>query len=261
MDLQIFSNNGWEIRTIEKDGEPWFVGKDVCSILGTETRDIPKILDNDEKDVVDISDTIGRKQKMTIISESGLYFLVLRSRKQDAKRFRKWVTSEVLPSIRKNGMYATPITIENILENPDYGIELLQKLKFERQEKELMKNQRDEAIKTKAYISSKKAATAMQTASVAVRKVNSLENKLGVGKNYNAVSAIKWLDDYFAVSKGLYTTIGKKLSSMSKEMEYKTDTVPHSTYGTVKSYHMDVIKELKKRIESDDNMLDKYRKV
>lgn len=107
MDLQIFEKNGWKIRTIERDGEPWFVGKGVAEALGFKNyrSAISNNIEEDEKDVLR-ADTLGGKQLMTIISESGLYALVFKSTKPEAKKFRKWVTSEILPSIRKTGSYS-----------------------------------------------------------------------------------------------------------------------------------------------------------
>ena len=104
-EIQIFNYNDREVRTVQKDGEPWFVLKDVCAILGIgNNRMASDRLDTDEKGVSQI-DTLGGKQEMTVINESGLYNVILRSDKPEAKPFRKWVTSEVLPSIRKNGGY------------------------------------------------------------------------------------------------------------------------------------------------------------
>lgn len=102
-----------EIRVIERDGDPWFVAKDVCGVLGTRTDDIPKILDPDEftkAQVTPNTDTIGvpPRPPMTIINEPGLYSLILRSRKPQAKEFKRWVTHEVLPTIRKTGAYIDP---------------------------------------------------------------------------------------------------------------------------------------------------------
>lgn len=94
---------------VMKDGEPWWVAKDVCDILGIKNaRDAISSLDEDEKDTVGISDGNRGNPNMNAISESGLYALILRSNKKEAKRFRKWVTSEVLPSIRKTGSYSVP---------------------------------------------------------------------------------------------------------------------------------------------------------
>ena len=104
-ELQIFNYNGNEVRTIQKDGEPWFVLKDVCEVLGiSKYRDTADRLDPDERGPVRV-DTLGGEQEMIAINESGLYNVILRSDKPQAKPFRKWVTSEVLPSIRKNGGY------------------------------------------------------------------------------------------------------------------------------------------------------------
>lgn len=111
-DLQIFSNSEFgEIRTITKDNETFFVGKDVAKALGfTNPRDAIATHVFDEDKGVDTIDTLGGKQSMTIINESGVYALVFGSRLESAKRFKHWVTSEVLPSIRKTGSYGKPLT-------------------------------------------------------------------------------------------------------------------------------------------------------
>lgn len=104
-ELQVFTYSGNEVRTVQRNGEPWFVLKDVCAILGIgNNRMASDRLDTDEKGVSQI-DTLGGKQEMTVINESGLYNVILRSDKPEAKPFRKWVTSEVLPSIRRTGGY------------------------------------------------------------------------------------------------------------------------------------------------------------
>ena len=106
-ELQIFNNEEFgEIRTITKDGEPWFVGKDITEKLGYQngSRDIARHVDEDDQIVIPIpGDTQNRN--MLVINESGLYSLVISSKLPNAKKFKKWVTSEVLPSIRKNGGY------------------------------------------------------------------------------------------------------------------------------------------------------------
>lgn len=104
-ELQVFTYSGNEVRTVQRNGEPWFVLKDVCAILGiSKYRDAADRLDPDEREPVRV-DTLGGKQEMLCINESGLYNVILRSDKPEAKPFRKWVTSEVLPSIRKTGGY------------------------------------------------------------------------------------------------------------------------------------------------------------
>ena len=130
-DMQIFTYNSNEVRTVEMNGEPWFVLKDVCEVLdlGT-TAKVAERLDADEKGMNQIH-TPGGLQSVTVINESGLYNVILRSDKPEAKPFRKWVTSEVLPSIRKHGAYMTPETLQAAILNPDTMIQLCQQLKAE----------------------------------------------------------------------------------------------------------------------------------
>ena len=96
------------VRIIERDGDPWFVAKDVCDILEIcNSRRSTSLLDEDERGVHTVNTPSG-KQEMTVVSEAGLYSLILKSRKPEAKAFRRWVTHEVLPAIRKTGAYVVP---------------------------------------------------------------------------------------------------------------------------------------------------------
>lgn len=109
-ELQVFTYQSSEVRTVTKGGEPWFVLKDVCAVLGVvDHKSVVRRLDDDEKGVAQILPLGGKggAQETTIINESGLYSVILRSDKPEAKPFRKWVTSQVLPSIRKTGAYST----------------------------------------------------------------------------------------------------------------------------------------------------------
>ena len=136
-DLQIFNSPEFgAIRTIEKDGEPWFVGKDVAAALGySNTKDaLSRHIDAEDKyqgEGVAFPDPHGILQYPTIINESGLYSLVLSSKLPGAKQFKRWVTSEVIPSIRKHGAYMTPETLEAAILNPDTMIKLCTALKDE----------------------------------------------------------------------------------------------------------------------------------
>ncbi|MCP3965201.1 MAG: phage repressor protein/antirepressor Ant, partial [Lentisphaerae bacterium] len=133
----MFNFEDANVRVINRDEEPWFVAKDVCEVLGiSNNRDAMSTLDEDEKDGVGITDAIGRQQTVTVINESGLYSLIMRSRKSNAKKFKRWVTGEVLPSIRKHGAYATPDVVKKALTDPDSMIKVLTALKQERKEKE-----------------------------------------------------------------------------------------------------------------------------
>ena len=140
-ELKIFNYKNNEVRTTVKDGEVWWVLKDVCDVLGlSNSRKVAERLDDDEKGVT-LSDTLGGTQKITIINEAGLYKVILRSDKPEAKKFMHWVTHEVLPSIRKHGAYITSAKMEELMSDPDTWVKLIRTLQQERREKELLQNQ------------------------------------------------------------------------------------------------------------------------
>ena len=119
--ITVFENEEFgAVRTVIIDGEPWFVANDVFRVLAVKnTKDALHTLDDDEKSGVDIIDPHGRIQRTNCISESGLYSIVLRSRKPEAREFRRWITHEVIPSIRRHGMYATTPMLRKFQENPE----------------------------------------------------------------------------------------------------------------------------------------------
>ena len=145
--IQVFSNEEFgQIKTMTIDGDPWFVAKDVAEALGyrdTKQAIRVNVADEDKKHLskrefggcTSTTSEINNNGAM-VINESGLYALIFGSKLESAKKFKSWVTSEVLPSIRKHGIYATDNVIDNVLNNPDFGIQLLTKLKEERAEKE-----------------------------------------------------------------------------------------------------------------------------
>lgn len=197
--LKLFENPQFRVRVIMRCADPWFVAKDACDCLGVaNSRDAVSRLDDDEKDVGK-ADTLGGSQDMMLISESGLYTLIMRSNKPEAKVFRKWVTSEVLPSIRKTGSYsvaqttlAIPKTLPEALRA--YADEVERR---EAAEKRAItaESERDEAIRTKAQISSDREATAMATASAKSRECKrltaenaELKDAVGRGTNWHTVN-------------------------------------------------------------------------
>lgn len=134
-EIQRFEFKGESLRALtNKAEEPWFVLKDCMSILdlGNPTETV-KMFDDDEFGTTEVIDSIGRRQQAYIISEPGLYRLVMRSRKPEAKEFQRWVTHEVLPSIRKHGAYMTQQTLDKALTSPDFLIQLATKLKEEQE--------------------------------------------------------------------------------------------------------------------------------
>lgn len=133
--LQEFNFKGNNVRTVQIDNTPYFVGNDVANVLGysRSRKAIQDHVDNDDKCDVPIQDAIGRNQNTTVINESGLYSLILSSKLPTAKEFKHWVTLEVLPSIRKHGAYLTDSAIEQTLTDPDFLIKLATQLKTERE--------------------------------------------------------------------------------------------------------------------------------
>ena len=133
-EIQTFNFNSATLRALtDENGDPWFVAKDVCDILGlNNVGQALARLDNDEKSSITLNDGTPGTPNKAIVSESGLYSLILASRKPEAHEFKRWVTHEVLPSIRKHGIYATETAIDQILADPDFGIRLLTDLKEER---------------------------------------------------------------------------------------------------------------------------------
>lgn len=141
--IQVFNNPEFgDIRTVEIDGEPWFVGKDVADNLGYQngSRDINRHVDEEDRQNYQ-NGTFESNRGLTIINESGLYSLILSSKLPSARRFKHWVTSEVLPAIRKHGIYATEDVTDKILNNPEFGIELLTKYKEERDKRRFLSEQ------------------------------------------------------------------------------------------------------------------------
>jgi len=134
--LKVFSYEGNEVRTVQKGDGTWWVLKDVCDILElTSPHKVAERLDDDEKGR-SLIPTLGGNQELTVVSESGLYNVILRSDKPEAKNFKRWVTHEVLPSIRRHGAYVTPAKLEEIMNDPDAWIKVLTALKEERTAKE-----------------------------------------------------------------------------------------------------------------------------
>lgn len=131
-----------EIRTLEINGEPWFVAKDVTNVLGytNASKAISDHVDEDEKVNNETLSSLGQRGGV-LINESGLYSLIMGSKLPSAKQFKKWITSEVLPSIRKHGAYMTEHTIESLINNPDMIIELATTLKEERNKRLVLEQQ------------------------------------------------------------------------------------------------------------------------
>lgn len=134
--VELFEFEGQEVRTVLKDDEVWFVGNEVAKVLGYSNyrNAVAQHVPDEDKQCTQI-EYAGQTRQMTIINESGLYALIFGSRLESAQRFKHWVTSEVLPSVRKHGAYMTDQVLEKTLQDPDFMIGLLTQLKDEREKR------------------------------------------------------------------------------------------------------------------------------
>lgn len=187
-ELQTFNFDELPVRTLMVDDEPYFLGNDVAQILGYEDYRgaINKKVDSEDKLRSQI-DHAGQKRSVTLINESGLYSLIFSSKLGSAKRFKRWVTSEVLPAIRKHGLYATDNVIEQTIQNPDYIIHVLTEFKKER-EGRLVAEQQVQELKPKAtyydlVLQNKSLLSVSKIAKdygMSARALNKLLHELGV---------------------------------------------------------------------------------
>lgn len=188
-DLKIWENPEFgELRIVDMNGEPWMVGKDVAQALGYKdtVNALKSHVDDEDKDRWQITTQFGSKETV-IINESGLYSLVLSSKLPGAKRFRRWVTGEVLPSIRKHGAYMTPETLQQALLNPDTMIQLCQQLKDEQERSARLKaaNERLEPAARYAHDclladGGRLASSIAQEYGMSAIKFNKLLHRLGI---------------------------------------------------------------------------------
>lgn len=226
-DLQNFKNPEFgEIRTIEKDGEPWFVGKDVAAALGYErpTKAILDHVDDEDKDEVPIQDSIGRSQNTPIINESGLYSLVLSSKLPGAKQFKRWITSEVIPSIRKHGAYMTPDKLEEVLLKPDTLIQLAQNLKAEQEKRRALEVKMEEQKPKVLFAESVEVAKT----SILIGELAKLlkQNGINIGQN----RLFQWLrqNGYLIRRQGSDYNMPTQRAMEMGLFEIKETTITHS---------------------------------
>ena len=268
--LQLFADKGFKIRVIMRCSDPWFVAKDVATCI--EHSNVTKMCElcrDKDKVVVRPSDLTSnelvdvKNREYTLISESGLYRVLAKCNLPKCEPFESWVFDEVLPSIRKTGGYGIR-TVDDMINDPDTAIRLLTQLKIMRLQNKQLEMERDEAIRTKALIGSRREATAMNTASQKSKECEKLREQIGDSKTYKAVTAITWLPDYFNMSnRGLYGSLAANLKKIEAGMtsEFKHIDIPDSRFGKVKAYHVDVIERLHEMVQADENLMAKYRKI
>ena len=226
-DLQIFNSPEFgAIRTIEKDGEPWFVGKDVATSLGyaKPLNALATHIDEDDSLKQGLTDNMGRMQETIFINESGLYSLVLSSKLPTAKKFKRWVTNEVIPSIRKHGAYMTPETLEKVLLSPDTLMQLAQNLKDE-QEKRKELETKIEQDKPKVLFAD---AVATAQTSILIGELAKLLKQNGVDMGQNRL--FEWMrqNGYLIRRQGSDYNMPTQRSMEQGLFEIKETTVVHA---------------------------------
>ena len=227
--LTIFKNEDFgDVRTTLVDNQPYFCLADVCRIL--DIKNVSDCKDRLKKDGVvnnDVIDSLGRRQVANFINESNLYKCIFQSRQPYAEKFQDWVTEDVLPEIRKTGSYSLV---------PKSYAEALRMYADEVEQRELMQKQRDEAIRTKAYISDKKTATAMNTASQKSREVEKLKRELDKSKEFASIKAA----EIRLKSKFDWKPLRNYCTSHELEMPKIFD----ANYGSVRTYPAEAWQEI-----------------
>ena len=225
-EIQIFKSDSFgAVRTVEVNGTPYFVGKDVAEILGySNTRDaLARHVDSEDKADVVIHDG-SQNRTMAVINESGLYSLILSSKLPKAKEFKHWVTSEILPAIRKHGAYMTDSTLEKALTSPDFLIQLATQLKEEQAQRRALEVQ-IEADKPKTIFAD---AVSVSKTSILVGELAKLLKQNGVEIGQNRLFA--WLREkgYLISRKGTDYNMPTQKSMELKLFEIKENSITHS---------------------------------
>lgn len=212
------------VRCFVIEGEPWFVANDVCEMLGLSNVTMAlSTMSDDERSKL----SLGRQGEANIINEFGVYHLVLKSRKPEAQAFKRWITHDVIPSIRKRGVYATPEAVSEMSAE-----ELMAKAIIAANETiERIKLERDEAIRTKSQISAGREASIMgrlgnevKKNKVLTKENQELKDKLGESQNFYTVASIPWILKYMThdpyrgeLKCDVFNRVGTALSRICKE--------------------------------------------
>lgn len=235
--IQVWNYESSEIRTVQVNGEPWFVGKDVATVLGySNTRDaIARHVDEEDKAGVGIHDG-SQMREVVVVNESGLYSLVLSSKLPNAKKFKRWVTSEVLPSIRKHGAYMTEQTLERALTSPDFLIELATQLKTEQEQRRRLEttvaaqSKQMEQDKPKVLFADSVTAS---SSSILIGELAKLIKQNGVDIGQRRLFEWMRANGYLIKRKGSEYNLPTQRSMEQGLMEIKETSVVHTGYTTI----------------------------
>lgn len=225
-EIKVFNNEEFgSIRRVEVDGEFWLIGKDVAQALGYSNprKALADHVDEEDKGVTKC-DTLGGMQDLTIINESGLYSLVLSSKLPTAKKFRRWATSEVLPSIRKHGAYMTQETLEAAILNPDYLLKVATALKEETDKRKALES-KVQADAPKVLFADSVAAS---TSTVLIGELAKIMRQNGI--NMGEKRLFQWMRDngYLVKRKGTDHNMPTQLSMEQGLFRVKETVISHS---------------------------------
>ena len=257
-----------EITVKELNGRhiPAVTSQQVAAAFGKEhknvMRDIREIMDKCSEsfnalnfELVTYKDAKGEERPMYLLTKDGLMMVTMGYTTPEAMRVKEAYIAR-FNEMEERLRSASPAIPD--FQNPALAARAWAE-QYER--RQIAEAQRDEAIRTKAEIGSRREATSMATASAAVRQRDALADKLGEGKSWKQVKAIPWLLEVFHESAGMYSQVGRKLSDLSARMGISPRLIEDSRYGTVKAHHVDVIEAFRLELAKDRNMLAKYRRA
>ena len=208
-------------------------------------------------ELVDYKDAKGERRPMYVLTKDGMMMLTMGYTTPEAMRIKE---AYIMRFNEMDRELAAPKIAGIPIPHFDDPAEVARAWANLYDQKKLAEAQRDEAIRTKAEISSRREATAMNTASCLSKENARLNEAVGNGKHYKQVKAIPWVMDIFCSSRGLWSVLGKHLKKKSEAMGYEWIQIDDSSYGTVNAYHVNVITALHRQLMDDRNMLGKYRK-
>lgn len=209
------------IRVIDRNGEPWFIAADACAPVGvSNVSDVLSRLDEDEKDLIDLADVVGRKVKLWAINEAGLYSMILTSRKPEAKAFKRWITHDVLPAIRKTGAYIAPVVAS--MTSLDLAEAILANLR--EQERRL-------SVVQEVQVEQDQRLSDIEVRQTAIERGAEYFTITGFARKHS-----------IRVDNTKAQSLGKYASRYSRKHGYPIGEAPDVRHGTVGTYHTDVLR-------------------
>lgn len=258
IEITVKELNGRHIPAVTSQQVAVAFGKEHKNVM----RDIREIMDKCSEsfnalnfELVTYKDAKGEERPMYLLTKDGLMMVTMGYTTPEAMRVKEAYIAR-FNEMEEQLRSASPAIPD--FQNPALAARAWAE-QYER--RQIAEAQRDEAIRTKAEIGSRREATSMATASAAVRQRDALADKLGEGKHYKQVKAIPWLLEVFHESAGMYSQVGRKLSQLGERMGLSPRIKEDSQYGTIKIHHVEVIEAFRLALKQDHNLLGKYRKM